>query len=352
MIRRDIPKPLANSLDNLYVVGGAVRDMLLGEKPAEYDLITTSSFEKIPFRTFAPSNNGKTVGVYYKGVKYDITRYEDLEEDLKRRDFTVNSMAIPVEKDGTLNVKKVIDPCNGKDDLEKRLLRTFKRENLFQDPVRVVRGLRFISEKGFDVEDSTLKAMKDAIVEISRVARERLFPPIEKFIRGKYFLKACEVAMKIDVERYLSLPTMNFGRAKMVEPICRWPVIFYKTSCLEDFVERVLPPNRVIYQIKRITYLASEVEKGSFIWTVKIKKDEVHCLIELLRAFKFPTDIVEKYEKISLNISSYDLQNLGIVGKNIPIVMERIWKEVLTSNIANEREKLMNFAKEFNSNKD
>ena len=339
-----IPKLLVQHLDGLYVVGGAIRDLLLNREPTEYDLITTSPLEKIPLRTFAPSNNGKTVGVYLKGMKYDITRYEDLQEDLERRDFTVNSMAVPVEMDGTLDLKKLVDPCKGKDDLRKKILRTFRAENLLQDPVRAIRGLRFVSQDGFNVETFTLAAMKEAMAKITLVAAERIFPPLEKFIHGKYFSKACEVAKKLNVERYLFIPHKNLDKAKHVDESCRWPVIFYNSSSFELFVKRVLPPNRVIRRVKRITYFASQVKKNDFSWTVKIKKDEVRCLIELLKVFNIPAEAVERYGKTELEISNSDLQEVGIVGKNIPKAMERIWKMVLTFEIPNERGELLKFA--------
>jgi tRNA nucleotidyltransferase/poly(A) polymerase len=344
-----IPRALARSLDDLYVVGGAVRNLLLGEEPAEYDLITTSSLKDIPLKTFAPSNNGKTVGVYYKGMKYDITRYEILEEDLKRRDFTINSMAVPVEKDGTLKMERIVDPCNGKEDLKRRILRTFKAQNLFQDPVRVIRGLRFVSEENFDLDHATFSTMQDAIKGISQTARERIFPPLEKFVMGKYFSKASEFAKNMNVEEYLSFPIANLDKAKRVDPSCRWSVIFYQSPMLDEFIERVFPPRRVIHQIKRITSLALEIKDGKFGWTVKIKHDEIRCLVELLNVFDISSKFVKKYEKTMLNISPAELQTMGITGKDIPRVMEKIWEMVLKSEIPNERETLWKLAKKLKS---
>ncbi|WP_456399597.1 hypothetical protein [Mesoaciditoga sp.] len=347
MISIFIPQIISNSLDDLYVVGGAVRDLLLGRKPVEYDLITTSPLENISLKTFAPSNNGKTVGIYYKGVKYDVTHYEDLYEDLKRRDFTINSMAIPVEKDGKLNTKNIVDPCNGKNDLKNGILRTFKAQNLFQDPVRVIRGLRFIAEENLNIDPPTLIAMRKAIKYISQSAKERVFPPLERFVNGRYFSKACKIAKEIDIETYLLFPTKNLEKADSVEPLCRWSVIFYKTPSFESFVERVFPPKRVIHQVRRMTFLASSVENNDWEWTVRVKKDELLCLIELLKSFKISHEAVEKYARSVLKISPLDLKKIGISGKDIAKVMKMLWKEILSSNLSNTYEILITEARKF-----
>lgn len=341
-----IPEPLSSSLKNLYVVGGAVRDILLGKKPKEFDLITTSSLDEIPLKTFKQSNNIQTVGTYIHGTKYDISHYVSLKGDLERRDFTINSMAMPVEKDGRVIEENLVDPCDGLHDLKQETLRTFKDKNLFQDPVRVVRGLRFVSEYGFGVEEGTLTVMKEALKLIEQSARERIFPPIGKFVEGKYFSKAAKLARKMEVDKYLFIPVQNFERCEILNPHCRWPAVFLKTNAFPQFVEIVFPPRRLIRWIKRLTDFVENVEKGKFEWTVRISSDEeVNCLLSLLKAFKINTELVEKYRQTSLKIKPSNLKILGAEGRLIHQIMLTIWEKILKSEIKNEKESLIELAR-------
>ncbi len=341
-----IPRSLSSSLENLYVVGGAVRDILLGKKPEEFDLITTSFLDDVPLKTFKQSNNTQTVGTYIHGTKYDISHYVSLKDDLERRDFTINSMAIPVDRDGRVAKETLFDPCDGLRDLKQKTLRTFNCKNLFQDPVRVVRGLRFVSEYGFDVEKETLTAMKGAIKFVKQSARERIFPPIEKFVEGKYFSKATKSAYEVEVDKYLSMPIQNFEECKKLNAHCRWPAIFLKTNTFPEFVEIVFPPRRLIRWIRRLTYFVENVEKEKFDWTVKISSDEeINCLLSLLEILEINTELVEKYKRTSLKIKPSDLKILGAEGRLIHQIMLTIWEKILKSEIKNEKKTLTEFAR-------
>jgi tRNA nucleotidyltransferase (CCA-adding enzyme) len=91
-----------------------------------------------------------------------------VEEDLARRDFTVNAMAKRLE-DGT-----VVDPFRGRDDLERRTLRTVSPRSFAEDPLRIVRGLRFMSQLGFELDDETLAQMREHAASVALVSGERV----------------------------------------------------------------------------------------------------------------------------------------------------------------------------------
>jgi|GEM_PF-1750400 hypothetical protein len=333
-----IPQIIAKNLDDLFVVGGAVRDLLLGKTPKEFDLITKSSLKSLPFRTYGESRNDQTVGAYIKGIKYDISFYESLEDDLKRRDFTVNSMAIPVDHDGGIDLSKIIDPCDGTRDLKNKILRSFNPfENMKADPVRIIRGLRFISEYDLDVEDSTLRSMKEVFPSIIKTSKERIFPPLNAFIRGTYFSKAASIAKYIDVERYLSLPSKNLSIAKDVDPECRLPAIFFETGKIDEFAVKVFPPKNVVRKISRICDFGDQILNKRYEWTVKISPQEATCLIELFESSGLDPAILKDRMRIKLNLQPADLVAMGVTGKDISECMIELWRGILTRTFTNEK---------------
>lgn len=190
-----------------YVVGGAVRDLLSGADVYDWDFTTNAKPEEI-VKLFPDSfydNAFGTVGVAEKhlggkgdGV-FEITTFrsegkysdnrrpdevswgESLEEDLKRRDFTINAMA--VSKD-----LKIIDPFDGQKDLKDKLIRAVgvadKRFN--EDALRMMRAIRIAAQLGFAIEEKTLKAISDNSSLIKEIAFERVRDEFMKIIGSLY----------------------------------------------------------------------------------------------------------------------------------------------------------------------
>ena len=183
-----------------YAVGGCVRDSLLGLTPADYDLCTSAAPEEISrvFRAHQLLHHGQkhgTVGVVLDGQVYEITTfrieggYEDsrhpdwvtfvshVEEDLARRDFTVNAMAYN-PKTG------YIDPFGGRQDLEKHILRTVgdPEARFREDALRILRGARFSARFRLTPEPATKAAMEHLAPLMDNLARERVFEELCKLL--------------------------------------------------------------------------------------------------------------------------------------------------------------------------
>ncbi|MDD3134194.1 MAG: hypothetical protein PHQ51_06265 [Synergistales bacterium] len=163
------------------VVGGAVRDLLLSRRATEADLATSAPMEEIldiwPGSPVLGRPPAVTVIVLSRGCRIDVSTFQgkDLEEDLGRRDLTINAMAMV--PDGT-----IIDPWGGRSDLAGRLLRFTGDpvERLIADPLRAVRIARFVSElPGFRVGQGSLKTCREfasrvAVMPLPRIGREVL----------------------------------------------------------------------------------------------------------------------------------------------------------------------------------
>lgn len=183
-----------------YAVGGCVRDSLLGLTPADYDLCTDAKPEETA-RVFAAHqllHHGQkhgTVGVVLDTQVFEITtfrtegsygdsRHPDwvsfvrhVEEDLARRDFTVNAMAYNP-------ATGYVDPFGGQQDLEKKVLRTVgdPEARFREDALRILRGARFSARFRLIPEDSTMEAMKKMAPLLDRIARERVFDELCKLL--------------------------------------------------------------------------------------------------------------------------------------------------------------------------
>ena len=185
---------------SVYVVGGCVRDSLLGIAPHDYDLCTNATPEQIcqVFSAHQLVRSGEkhgTIGVVLEGQVYEITtfrtegtysdsRHPDwvefvtrIQEDLSRRDFTVNAMAYAPDKG-------YVDPWEGRKDLEDGILRTVGDPvaRFTEDPLRILRGVRFAVRYGLEPEPETQKAMFDLVHLMDNLAKERVFDEMCKLL--------------------------------------------------------------------------------------------------------------------------------------------------------------------------
>jgi poly(A) polymerase len=193
-----------------YLVGGCVRDLLLGKKPKDFDIGTSATPRQIK-RLFRNSriigrrfrlahvyfqngkiievatfraHNGDEPAVDENGAKDLLIKEDNLfgtvEEDALRRDFTVNSLFYDVTK-GT-----VLDHADGLGDLRRKLIRTIGDPELrfSEDPIRILRAIKFAARLDFNIESETLKALKKTRREIPKSAPPRILEEINRFCRG------------------------------------------------------------------------------------------------------------------------------------------------------------------------
>lgn len=185
-----------------YIVGGCVRDALLGIEPKDYD-VTTSALTSEMMQVFSNDRVIETgilhgtITVLSQGNPIEITTfridgdYDDhrhpnnviftrsLKEDLSRRDFTINAMAYSESKG-------LIDLFGGKDDLNAKVIRTVGDANLrfTEDALRILRGLRFASRFNFSIDDDTYKAMLSKKCELNQISVERIYKELCGIICG------------------------------------------------------------------------------------------------------------------------------------------------------------------------
>lgn len=191
-----LAKVFKNKGFNLYLVGGTVRDFLLKEDLKDMDLVTEATPEQmIPFlsgcdTTFKQYGYIKYI---YEGVKFDITtlrvegEYKDsrhpskikyvtsLKKDYVRRDFTVNAMYLD-------SYFILYDYCHGQEDLKNKLIRFVgnPKKRIKEDPLRIIRAVRFALIYGFSFESKTEEAMKKYSYLLSRLNKEKIKEEVNK----------------------------------------------------------------------------------------------------------------------------------------------------------------------------
>lgn len=185
-----------------YVVGGCVRDSLLGRMPGDWDVTTSALPEetKAVFSGMPVIGTGVrhgTVAVLVGGVPVEVTTYRvdgpysdgrrpdsvaftrSLREDLARRDFTVNAMAWAPETG-------LVDPFDGREDLERRVIRCVgdPARRFGEDALRILRALRFSASLGFSIEPETAAALRAARARLAKVSAERIAAELVKLVCG------------------------------------------------------------------------------------------------------------------------------------------------------------------------
>ncbi|WP_318661798.1 CCA tRNA nucleotidyltransferase [Treponema sp.] len=187
-----------------YLVGGAVRDALLGKEVSDWDVTTNAKPDEVMkiFKKVIPTGiEHGTVTVHFMKKEIEVTtfrtesdysdgRHPDkveycghIEEDLSRRDFTINAIAASL-KDGTL-----VDPYGGQDDLKKKIIRTVGKphERFMEDGLRPVRALRFASKLEFSIEKDTYSEIfeKEVKKKIASISLERFRDEFVKMMSSR-----------------------------------------------------------------------------------------------------------------------------------------------------------------------
>lgn len=205
----EIPKNAKMILDTMheagyeaYIVGGCVRDAILGKEPSDWDITTNALPEQVKklFRrtvdtgiehgtvTVMAGKEGYEVTTYRIDGKYEDSRHpsevtftRDLVEDMRRRDFTINAMAYN-EEEG------LVDRFGGIDDLKSRIIRCVgdPAERFSEDALRIMRAVRFAAQLDYDIEEKTVEAIRELSPTLTKISAERIQTELVKLLTSDH----------------------------------------------------------------------------------------------------------------------------------------------------------------------
>ena len=215
-----VPDAAARCGVRVHLVGGSVRDLLLGRTPAELDLAASGEVAD-PVRSLVESFGGAataesqfgTAKVRVGGVEFDVARARretyarpgalptvtftnSIEEDLPRRDFTIHAMAVSLNRG---DVGKVLDPLGGQRDLAEGRVRVLHPRSFEDDPTRILRAVRYAGRLGFEIKGETARLLAAGLRWLDSVSGDRIRRELERTVAEERLADILELAESLGV---------------------------------------------------------------------------------------------------------------------------------------------------------
>jgi len=267
-----------------YLVGGYIRDIILGRKTKKVDFDIVVPLNAIEIGKKIADNIGskfiildekrEVVRIILNHIYIDIANQvsSTIEGDLCSRDFSINSIAFLLDK------KCLVDPLNGLKDLEISLLRTHSEKNLLNDPLRILRCFRFVSELNFKVDLNLINFIKNNKGKLYLVAKERINNEIQKIVHGASALDAVLLIKKLNIfatenlsedSFFLDLEKINYVDLNQEE----------KEKFLPSFfIAQILD----VISLEKLKFSKAEIEKTKLLrkWHFLLEKKNIAQLSE------------------------------------------------------------------------
>jgi len=267
-----------------YLVGGYIRDIILGREPEEVDVDIVVPLNAIEIGKKIADNIGskfiildekrKVVRIILNHIYIDIANQvsSTIEGDLCSRDFSINSIAFLFDK------KCLVDPLNGLKDLKISLLRTHSEKNLLNDPLRILRCFRFVSEFSFKIDLNLINFIKKNKGKLYLVAKERINNEIQKIVHGANARDAVLLIKKLNIfstdnlsedSFFLDLEKINYAELNQKE----------KEKFLPSFfIAQILD----VVSLEKLKFSKAEIAKTKLLrkWHFLLEKKNIAQLTE------------------------------------------------------------------------
>lgn len=328
-IQKNVPNSILLTTQQLidagyeaYMVGGCVRDILIGKKPKDWDITTNATPEQIMalFKNTFYENSFGTVGVvldeeadpslkvveitpYRIEGEYTDGRHPNqvsfstkLEDDLKRRDFTINAIAFDPIKG------QIIDPYKGQEDISDKIIRCVGDASLrfTEDGLRIIRAIRLAAELCFMINVDTAKAISEQGPILEKISKERIRDELIKIVNSDAPMIGIALAQRLDVLKYI-IPELEEGLHAKQNQAHAYTVFEHLLRSVQHAADKKYP-----FEV-RLAALLHDVGKPRTSRYSEEKKDVTfygHEVVgakmteKILKRLKFPTKTVETVVKL------------------------------------------------------
>lgn len=255
-----IAKILTDNGCQAYFAGGCVRDSIMGIEPVDYDIATDAPPAKVMElfpKTFPVGVQYGVVLVLWDGIPFEITTFrkdgryingrhpesvgfsKTPEEDVKRRDFTINGLLYDPLKD------EVLDYVNGRNDIKNGIVRAIgdPRSRFNEDKLRLMRAIRFAARYQYKIEENTLFAVKELASRITEVSPERIRDELDKIIRSKHSGLGLQMLQDTGLLHHILPEVSQMAGVSQPEEFHPEGDVFTHTKIMLDLLEN---PSRVL----------------------------------------------------------------------------------------------------------
>ena len=362
----------------LYLVGGSVRDFILGKMPSDFDFCTNAlpheikailqDFEKTS-AIFSVGEKFGTIGAMIKGAKIEITtfrserdyadnrhpqsvRFErDISADLSRRDFTINAMAWEILSG------QITDIFGGMADLKAQKIRAVgnANERFSEDALRILRAFSCVAKFGFDIESATISAIVSQKSLLKNISKERVTAEITKILNGRFAQKSLKLMQKNDIFA-LDLP-------KKFSAIQKKARIYGAFLIFRDAKMREILQNKRAKNIENAFITLDSAQKIRKICNLRrffaelrlrFMTDDLQIALALQTATRkenrrFKKAFRPKLLESTLKINGFDLQRFGFKDAQIGAIKAQLLREIYSGDLPNKRAILLRKVREFQS---
>ena len=392
MRRIEMPAEARKIIDDLYregyeayIVGGCVRDALLGRVADDYDITTSAppqEIKRIFKRTVDTGLSHGTVTVIENGTPYEVTTFrvdgeykdnrhpvsvsytKNVKDDLARRDFTVNALAYN-DREG------IVDAFSGIEDLNAGIIRCVRdpEERFSEDALRVLRGIRFSSVLGFKIEPRTQDGIRKYAKNLSSISSERIYVEWKKLLSGKgAYDIICDFKDVIDVfaEELSGIdmpPRDSFCALSCDEKQLALFALADSAAAFARFAKRIKMDSKTrdtgIAVLNAIDELESADKLDERLFVIG-KSDDVSLKSARIAVAlgKYKTDVLDKISELiardaprkisQLKINGNDLIKLGIKGEEISKALNELLLSVASGTLENNSAALVECIKRRN----
>ena len=293
---QQLMEKIANQSYHVYIVGGFVRDQILGRENKDYDLCTDMPLEEVkklfPEFIIMRENDHRNTGTMRIGkldIEISSIRGNNLQEDLSKRDFTMNAVA--ADKDGN-----IIDYFNGIEDIKNKKISLVKKsgEGIIYDPVRILRALRFQGTLGFTVEEETKKVIKERRYLLNQTAPERVYKELAKIMCTK---EVSEMIREYSDIFCVIIPELQNAIGFNQHNSYHDKDVFEHTLAVVDNVDNTLELRlaALFHDLgKPYTYTTDEKGTGHFLGHANVSEKIFHNFAKKYKLDKKTEDIVSK----------------------------------------------------------